>query len=151
MLRLLVPLKSGFLIALIGPRGTGKTKLAADLIRANSNFMRTSKYVKAIEVFVRIKGTYSAKPKESEQDALDAFHKPSLLVLDELSERGESQWEERMLRLIIDKRYDDNKDTLLIGNFAFSELAKNIGDSIASRIQETGGVIQCDWPSFRNK
>ncbi len=146
----LIPkLGCGFLVALIGLRGSGKTQLATEIIRANCSALRTSKYVKAIEVFVRIKEAYNARAIETEREAIEAFQKPSLLILDEMSERGESQWEERMLRLIIDKRYDEKKDTLLLGNFTASELAKSVGDSVASRLQETGGIIQCDWPSFR--
>jgi DNA replication protein DnaC len=144
-------LGTGFLVALIGPRGTGKTQLAVELVRRVSHQQKTARYLKAIEIFVRIKGTYHPKSDELEKDAIAAFLQPSLLVLDEMSERGESQWEERMLRHIVDKRYDAQKDTLLIGNFTTETLSRSIGDSMSSRLQETGGVLNCNWRSFRGR
>src|SRR5580658_2407222 len=58
-------LGTGCIVALIGPRGTGKTQMAVDLIRAATDDLRTARYVKAIEVFVRIKGTYQSTARES--------------------------------------------------------------------------------------
>ncbi len=55
-----------------------------------------------------------------------------------------------MLNRIIDKRYGLERDTLLIGNVLPSGLPKALGDSIMSRARETGGVLECPWPGFRD-
>ena len=41
-------------------------------------------------------------------------------------------------------------DTILIGNVGTpNELQELMGIPMADRIRETGGVIVCDWPSYR--
>ena len=50
---------------------------------------------------------------------------------------------------MIYKRYGAMKDTILISNQTPDVFQKAIGSSILSRLQETGAIIQCDWPSFR--
>lgn len=41
------------------------------------------------------------------------------------------------------------KDTIPIANLKEEEFLKSIGQSAESRLREVGGVIVCDWPSFR--
>ena len=78
------------------------------------------------------------------------YSAPQLVVFDEISIRAETKWEDDAFFSVINKRYAAVRDTILIGNFtSTSELVANIGASIASRLQETGGVIECNWPSFR--
>jgi len=40
-------------------------------------------------------------------------------------------------------------DTILTCNLGTEELAASLGPSIVSRMEEGGGVIECNWPSFR--
>ena len=80
---------------------------------------------------------------------MDRFIHPQLLVIDEAQERGESDWESRMLTHVVDKRYFLQRDTLLISNLKLDEFKASIGTSICSRLIETGGAILADWPSFR--
>jgi len=73
-----------------------------------------------------------------------------LLVIDEVQERGETEFENQKLTAIIDARYRQQRPTLMIGNYKNkAEFAASISPSIVSRIQECGGAIHCDWPSFR--
>jgi DNA replication protein DnaC len=74
-----------------------------------------------------------------------------LLVIDEIQERADTQFEDRTLTNLIDARYYGMRPTILIGNLRPSEFAARIGSSIASRIRETGGVIEFNGPSFRDK
>lgn len=147
-----VRLRDGFLAALIGSRGTGKTQLAAQLIYTQlfrSDHPRPL-YCRAIEFFMAIRESYSSTrsaPTETEQ--IEHFRRPDLLVIDDAHERGGSEWEDRLLTYLIDCRYADGSDTLLISNQEQGAFRKSVGPSIWDRLTETGGIIVADWPSFR--
>lgn len=139
---------SGFLMALRGIRGNGKTQLAVELIRHNAGQRRSSRFCTAMEFFMEIKAGYR-KDERSEKSILDEFCKPFLLVIDEIGQRSESEWENRLIYEMINRRYNDMKDTLLISNQEEAQMVTALGPSIVSRMNETGGVIPCEWESFR--
>lgn len=151
---------SGSLSVIVGPRGTGKTQLAVTLsirreyeeqdARGYSDNART-RYTTAVEMFVTIKETYGDNAQRSERAAIDLFVKPCLLVIDEVQERAGTEWEQRLLAAIVDRRYAAMKDTILVGNLKPDDVQRELGTSICSRAQETGGIYVADWPSFRAK
>jgi DNA replication protein DnaC len=142
-------LGSGCIILLHGKRGTGKTQLAVEAIRATCKRGRSARYVKAIEIFLDIRDSFGGE--RSEKAAVRAYTAPYLLVIDAMEERGETPFEDRLLNHIIDRRYDDCKDTIIITNQTKQEFAASAGPSIVSRIIETGDTIECAWDTFRVK
>ena len=140
--------RKGYIVMLYGIRGTGKTRMAVSIAKLYAQKEMRATYCKAIDIFMAIRGTYNGNNKD-ESEAISEFIIPSLLVIDEAQERGNSDWEDRLLTYIIDKRYDALKDTILISNQIKQEFVKSVGQSIASRILETGAVIECKWESFR--
>lgn len=141
-------LSTGFLCALVGTRGNGKTQIGSELIKANSQKLRTSRFCNAIEFFMDIKATYKGDTK-SEKDVIKEYMKPQLLVIDEIGQRSDSEWENRLLFYLVNERYEACKDTLFIGNLEPIKLIEALGPSIASRMNEIGGVFECKWESFR--
>lgn len=141
---------TGFIVMLCGIRGSGKTKMAVSVAKLYAKNEMKSAYYKAIEIFMAIRGTYGGSDL-NETEVVKKFIIPSLLIIDEAHERGNSEWEDRMLTYIIDKRYDSLRDTLLISNQKPDECIKSVGQSIASRILETGAIMECNWNSFRVK
>lgn len=139
-------LNSGFVTALLGTRGNGKTQLAVCLIRACCEAGRSARYVKAMDLFAAMRSGMKAGV---ELDAMEQWRKPSLLVIDEAHERGETQYEHRMLANLIDHRYDAMRDTLLVANQTPESFAASISRSIISRTHEGGETLLCDWPSYR--
>lgn len=142
---------TGFLVSLLGDRWTGKTMMACRLARhhigTNPNF--TALYIRAAEFFIAIKDSYRQDgPSESTQ--IHRFCDPEFLVIDELNERSDTRWEDMMLTLLIDKRYADMKDTLVISNHKPEAFKESVGPSIYRRLIQTGGQIVCDWPIFRD-
>jgi DNA replication protein DnaC len=147
--KLAAKLGTGFLIGVIGGRGPGKTQLGVELMKTHTKNLRSAHYVTATEFFMTVKRAYRDGAAETEIDIIKRFRKPSLLVMDETGKRADTDWENRLLFELIDKRYQDMTDTLLISNEAQAQFVEAIGPSLASRMQETGGIIQCNWPSFR--
>lgn len=142
-------LGSGFLIGLLGPRGTGKTQIAVEASLGSAIAGRDPLYVKAMDIFYWLRRARVKDSPLADFDLLADFMSPRLLVIDELGERGETDWEDRTLVYLIDKRYDAMHDTLLIANMTESAFRESLGPSIADRLRECGGYIPCDWQSFR--
>lgn len=141
---------TGYLVALIGNRGTGKTQAAIEAVRLRMKIGQYALYVKAMEFFLVCR-SYMKSETGTELDALAQFMQPNLLVIDEIGERGESAFEDRLLVYLIDKRYDAMLDTVLIANMKPEAMRDSLGASVWDRLQETGGIVQCNWESFRRK
>ncbi len=139
------------LIFLCGNRGTGKTQLACCLIGHTCyNIGKTSLYTKAFGVFLDIRNCMQ-EPGESELTAVREYIRPYFLVIDAYEVRSDSPFENRTLDHIIDKRYDDMKSTLIITNDKLIDFIKNVGPSISDRCNETGGICEFVWDSFRER
>lgn len=147
--KLLPRLSTGFVLVLYGIRGPGKTQLAAELIRHQSMQFKTSLYVKIMDILIDLKSSWGDAAKETEREVLERFVSPRLLVIDECTERREGAWDQQTLLYLVDRRYDDKKDTLLIGNASKEEMELALGPSIVSRAIQCGGMVGCKWPSFR--
>lgn len=146
--RLVSRIGEGFLVALVGQRGTGKTQLAQQSVMAACGLRRPALYCRAMEIFLELRATYRTEGA-AELTVINRFRDPLLLVIDEVQDRGETDWENRVLNHLIDCRYGDMKDTILIANLVPSALKDNLGPSVFDRLIETGGVIECKWESYR--
>lgn len=140
---------SGSTFALVGVRGAGKTQMAVSIALELAQAYIPSLYCTATEMLMRFKATYKQDAKATEEDIVKAFRKPSLLIIDEMNKRAENEWEQRLVFEVLDKRYQDMKDTIIISNQTPVEFCASMGPSLISRINETGGVIECNWESFR--
>lgn len=147
--RLCQMLGTGFLVALVGTRGNGKTQLGVELLRLVASRQAEPRYCTATGLLMEVKSTFHPGSKITESDLSDRYTKPDLLVVDEFSRRASTDWEDRVLFELIDRRYRGKKDTILISNQDPRSFASAIGDSSVSRMSEAGGIINCDWPSFR--
>ncbi|MBU4200743.1 MAG: ATP-binding protein [Verrucomicrobia bacterium] len=138
---------TGMLIGLLGTRGEGKTMLAIELIKAACQSGKSGIYVTAMEVFMAIKAGYNTGTDEGH--VLMPFKIAAVLVIDEAQERGATPWEDRLLTHLVDNRYANMRDTIIVSNQKPADFGASMGSSIMSRMQETGGIVACDWPSFR--
>ena len=111
---------------------------------------RQARYFEVIDFFMEIKATFRKDSKRSDRDVIEEFASIPLVVFDEITVRGETKWEDDLFFSMMNKRYSRRMDTLLIGNMKASEIGAAVGPSIASRMQETGGVIEANWSSFRS-
>ena len=142
-------------VFIIGNRGSGKTRMAAEISR-NGQFPKdmtgggkTSAYRRVSEILIDLRDSFRSKSGEGEGKVIKYLSGVGLLVIDEFQERGETDWENRMITTIIDRRYADNLPTILIANLEVGEIEQRISDSVISRINESGGVIRCHCKSFR--
>ena len=160
-LGLIARLGQGGIVCLHGSRGGGKTQMAAQMAKAmcrreaqqpDGGHRFPALYVRAMEIYMAIKATYTRDAGETEAEVVHRYCRPLLLIIDEAHEKPDSAWAMSLLTLIVDKRYaEGRKDTVIIANAQTAqEMAALVGPSIASRAVETGGMVDCGvWGSFR--
>ena len=141
-------LDEGIMAVLHGPRGTGKTQLACCIIRNACLAEVPAYYTTAIGFFLHVRASYGGGP-DTERAVVQAYLSPGVLVIDEVHERGNTPWEDRLLGHVIDQRYANLRTTILVTNETAEAAAKNLGSSITDRVKECGWWVACDWPSFR--
>lgn len=145
-------LKDGRCLIMVGLPGTGKTHLAIGIALEVMESGYTAMFCRAHEAISTITDTYSRDSKKTERQALDEFRKPDLLIIDEVGRQRGTDNERMMLFEIINRRYDDEKPTLLISNLNLEKLRGYIDAATEDRLRERGGrVITFDWPSMRGQ
>ena len=139
----------GSMLGFVGNRGTGKTQMAVELMRQATAAERSALFTSAIGFFLKIKASFAKDARQTELEVLQEFFRPHLLVIDEIGKRGDSAWEDNLLFELLNRRYNAMKDTVIISNMPKGEFEDYIKDSLTSRINETGGLVEFNWSSFR--
>lgn len=139
-------LSKGMTAILSGDRGRGKTQMAVAASRDFADRGKTVKYIRAMDLFRDLR---EGMKDNRESARIKHFTQPSLLIIDDAHERGDTEYETRSMVNLVDHRYGDEKATLLITNQSREAFAKSVGPSIVSRIVESGVFIACDWKSYR--
>jgi len=158
---------SGGITILYGGYGTGKTRMAWEVARAHKSKRpnigtggigwstitkkRPMIYTTAVNLFSTIKSTYTAGTEKSEKEVVSDYTEAALLVIDEVQERGETQYEDRQLTAIIDARYAADMPTILISNYTWERLSSTLSPAVIDRIEENGAKLAFTWESFRKK
>jgi DNA replication protein DnaC len=137
------------IVGIVGNRGTGKTQLAAEIIKDLEPDRAI--YTTAMGLFLRIRATFDKEAKETQDRIVRELSRTPLLVIDEMQERAESAWENQMLTHIIDGRYGNERPTILISNLTAGELTASLGESITDRMRQGGGMIEITGQSHRVK
>ena len=137
------------ILSLVGGRGTGKTRLAIEVARRIS--AKGTKYVTAMDVFLRLQACYRKSAEETELSILKELGSARVLILDEVQERGNTEWEDRILTHLIDKRYGNMLPTIVIANLKPEELKDRLGPSIMDRMHAAGGLLEITGTSHRRK
>lgn len=139
----------GSIVVLVGTRGSGKTQIGVELIREALRSKRSPapRFTHVMDIFLTIRSGYATKADEREN--VQRYIKPSLLVIDECQDRGETEFEDRMLRYIVDQRYNAMVDTVLVSNLKRDAFIDAMGKSVSSRIAECGKFITCEKVNWR--
>ena len=137
--------KQNGIVVLYGKRGGGKTRMAAEL----AVMVGSSRYRTAMRFFLEVRATFRKDAAKSEMQVIDELTGADLLIFDEIQERGETAFEDRLLTHVIDARYAAMKPTVLIANLTKDKLAESLGASIVDRARENGKSIEFNWPSYR--
>ena len=143
-------------LLLMGNCGVGKTHLAVALILA---LMKT-KGVSCLfydfrDLLNEIKASYKSNAKTLESNILRPVLEKEVVVLDELGAEKITEWTRDTLNFIINKRYNDNKTTIITSNWLDETeeeeetLKDRIGYRLRSRLYEMCRVIEIVGQDYR--
>ena len=155
------PGRNGLFIT--GPKGTGKTHLAAAI--ANQLMQQGTAVIcmTMIDLLDRIKQTYE-KQKQwgiSEGAVLNTYKEVPLLIIDDMGKEPATEWAVSKIYAIINARYEEYLPTIITTNYSDSELVKRLtpkesGDSTTAdatidRLREMCAAIVTTGDSWRSK
>jgi len=153
---------SGFLkedsIFLHGSPGIGKTHIAAALMREKilgdneAHYTYPDKSVRVYmpsypvmitipDLLLEIRECFNGG-QESESSIIERYSAKKCLILDDMGVEKTSEWSIQTLYSIIDRRYREEKQTLITSNLTLDEIAEKVGDRIASRIAGMCKVVE---------
>ena len=133
---------------LLGPTGRGKTVMATLIAKERVQKGKSAgKFTTAYALFARMKQCWGKN--EDAEAALGTWKRAGFLVIDEAQTRGESAWENAVLDELINHRYAHELPTIIIGNFDLTTAQKSLGPRIMDRANECGGIVDCNWESYR--
>jgi len=136
------------LLALVGRRGMGKTQLAVVGVWQAIEHGKPARVADIGDLVGSLKGRFQ-EGGDCEGDWLREWTAPDLLVVDEVAELVAGDFVRSSFTRLCDKRYSRCLRTILIANLDAEQFAGAVGPSIVDRVNETGGLTLCDWPSFR--
>ena len=133
------------LTAIGGARGRGKTGMACGLVRAFCRLGRPALYARVRDFFDALDGV----PWAEKTAVKERYAKPDLLVLDEVQVRDAGKgWQDNDLTTLIDRRYSEERATVLLSNLNPAALVQNLGDSVHRRLNEEGQIWETNWPQL---
>lgn len=139
---------SGMVCGFVGECGTGKSQMAVSLCKYVWHQGGQAMVVEAGEMCANVKDTFGTD--ETSRSVFTRYMRPSILAIDEVNS-GMSDFDTKLIQRIISRRYDTKRlDTIVISNETAEEFCKLIGDRVVSRINDTGGLCDFKWSSFRN-
>jgi DNA replication protein DnaC len=145
-------MKHGTSLLMCGKPGTGKSHLSAAFAISVINTGRSAVYTTVLRAIRSIKDTYRKDSKYTEQEAINLFIAPDLLILDEVGVQFGTETEKMYLFEILNGRYEMQKPTVVITNLNREEASAYLGERIIDRLSEGGGgVIPFDWESYRSR
>ena len=133
-----------------GPTGSGKSYQAACIMTdlAKERVTRGI-WVNVPELLHKLKMSFR---KNDSEDLIGRYSETNLLCLDDLGIDSGSRWVMETLYLIINKRYEEMRTTIITSNLSLSELANQMNDNrLISRISSMCNVIKLEGRDRRKR
>lgn len=140
--------KSRFLW-LCGKPGTGKTTLAAAIIKELCKRQKSCKYYKSHEVMQRLEDSKRYSSKENVQMVVNDVTSTSFVVFDEIGRWPVTEWEKFRIFEFTNKLYEEYKSAIFISNMTKVELRNFMGKAAVDRFLEGGTTVDFQGNSFR--
>lgn len=128
-------------ICFYGLPGRGKTHYALCTVQA----VRKKDYLvlslKSIDLLNRLKKCYSSKEVDQELQVIRLLKAVDLLLIDDIGTEKPTGWVREKLYEVIDSRHG-SRTTIFTTNLGGEDLAKKLGQALASRIYGTGHSVK---------
>lgn len=153
--------ETGQSIILSGGPGTGKTHLSVGVANHVIENGGTAIFTTVTGLVRRVRESWGSK-SENEQDVIDIYSMPHLLIIDEIGVQSGTDNEHQILFDIMNNRYENMLPTILLTNLPILDIRKPngdvekkglqgfIGDRVLDRMREGGGkAFTLNWASYR--
>jgi len=132
--RLVISVKTGPSLLILGPTGVGKTYQAYGALRllASTGVRCAWQAVTAADLYARLRPRHGVDTETEFRTLADA----PLLLVDDLGAAKSSEWVEEINYRLINWRYERLLPTLLTSNVPPKELSASLGERVASRLIE---------------
>ena len=142
-------LDSGHGLVLTGKVGTGKSHLACAILQEIMP-RHVGAYTTVMDLVRLLRGSWGGKGGD-ESETLAKLGELPLLVIDEVGVQFASAGERVHLHDVLDRRYREQKPTILITNEDDAGLIAVVGERVYDRLTETATYIRFDWRSHRGE
>jgi len=142
--------KAGDSLLMSGNAGTGKNMLAAIICQVAAAQGFSVLHTTAAKMVRRIKESWGKGSGVTEQQAIDRFVLPDLLVVDEIGMQFGSETERLLQFEVFNGRYEESKPTIAISNLDEVGIGQYLGDRVIDRFRDgNGAILTFDWDSYR--
>ncbi len=131
--------KAGRCLLFLGKPGTGKTHLGIGIVKQVIEQGYTAKYITVGNLIQAIRSTWRDGAQLTEGEVIDDFASVDLLVMDEVGAQYGKESEALETFKVVNRRYDDLKPSLLIGNTTLEEFKKVICERAYDRLRGAPG------------
>jgi DNA replication protein DnaC len=126
-------------LLLSGAVGTGKTHLAAAIVRSRMELGKAPAFRRAADLYAGLRETYRVNTSEAE--LMRAYVESPLLVLDDLGAGALTDFERRITLEIFDRRLNNRRPTIVTTNWKLEDIAEKMDDRIASRLASYTNLV----------
>lgn len=142
--------KAGSFLVMGGVTGTGKSHLA--LAAAQVVMQRgTAMYMDAVDLIRRVRGTWRRDSPKSEEEMFNLLGSIDLLIIDEVGVQRGTDDEQNVIFDVINRRYRDNRPTILLTNLDGKSLVEFLGPRVMSRLTERAQFLSFQWGDWRRR
>jgi len=121
-----------------GPVGTGKTHLAAAIVRAAVEAKLKVIFLRCSDFYHEIRMSFSAV---NEAEVASRYQQAPLLVLDDMAAGSLSDFERREMLNLLDIRLNSLRPTVVTSNLGLEKIAVEMDERIASRMRSFVPIV----------
>jgi DNA replication protein DnaC len=117
-----------------GACGTGKTHLAAGIVRHFIHKGTQVSFKRASDFYREVREMFKSQSESAEAAVMSAVERVRFLVFDDLGAGSLSDCERRYTLELLDTRQNKLRPTVVTSNWDFQEIAERMDDRVASRL-----------------